>query len=218
MLNKDKIVRADIVDKNGKLIITTKQLEFPRDFFNLKGTEFVVFKGANIKEIAIGTPVDVIIYYRNGSRFQYDTVIDLATDLQVNVHLGQQYTVLEERRRYYKTETNIEGTATNIIRGEEKELVGDHKIFNVRLVNINLGGVFLTSDEFEFYNGDCFDLSILDGEVVVPTEILRTQCGDDGKIIGYGCKFIRLTPSQEERVGRHIFECQLIYREKNRGY
>lgn len=216
MINKDKIVRADIVDKNGKLIITTKQLEFPKDFFAMKGTEFVVFKGNNIKEIAIGEPVNVIIYYRNGSRFQYDTVIDLATDLQVNVHLGQQYVVLEERRRYYKTETNIEGIVSNIVRGEE--LVDDHRDFPVRILNINLGGVFMTSPEFEFINGDCFDLSILDGEVVIPAEILRTQCDENGKIVGYGCKFIHLTPGQEERVARHIFDCQLIYREKNRGY
>lgn len=216
MLNKDKIVRADVVDKDGNLIVTTKQLEFPKDFFALRGTEFVVFKGTNIKEIAIGEPVDVIIYYRNGSRFKYETKIDLATDLQVNVHLGQQYVVLEERRRYYKTETNIEGTACNITRGDET--VDGQRDFIVKLVNINLGGVFLTSPEFEFLNGDCFDLKILDGDVVVPTEILRTQCDENGKIVGYGCKFIRLTPAQEERVGRHIFDCQLIFREKNRGY
>lgn len=218
MINKDKIVRADIVDANGNLIVTTKQLEFQKDFFAIGGKEFVVFKGTDIKEIAIGEPVKVIIYYRNGSRFQYETKIDLATDLQVNVHLGQQYAVLEERRRYYKTETNISGTVSNIIRGEDKALMGDHKDFPVRLHNINLGGIFMSSPEFEFLNGDCFDLSILDNEVVVPAEILRTQCDENGKVIGYGCKFIRLTPAQEERIGRHIFDCQLLSREKNRGY
>ena len=213
VLNKDKIIKAEIFDSQGRTIISTKALEFPRDFFNVKTSEFVVFKGSNILPINKGEKVDAVFYYLNGMRVKYITTIDLATDMQVNIHIGQEYTVLEERRRYYKTETNLIGTVSLYTREEENVIV-DPPI-NIRIKNINIGGIFMMSP-FEFQIGDIYVLNILDCKLTLSTEILRIQRDNEGKITGYGCRFINTSRPQEEIITRFIFECQRVEREKRK--
>lgn len=214
MVNKDKIVRAEIFDMSGRLIVSTKTLEFPKDFFSLRGLDFVVFKSNEIMEVPKGEKVEAVFYYRNGTRVKYTTKIDLATDFQVNVHLGSEYVVLEERRRYYKTEANIPGYIKVVFHGDE--VICPDPPVKVNIVNINLGGVFIASP-YELSNEDRILLSFLDGAVEVTAEILRVQCDDGGNIAGYGCQFEKLAQSEEEALSRFIFDCQLAQRERERG-
>lgn len=213
MVNKDKITKAEIVDSQGRIIISTKTLEFPRDFFNIKTSEFVVFKGTNILPVNKGEKVDVIFYYLNGMRVRYITTIDLATDMQVNVHIGTEYTVLEERRRYFKTETNLIGTVSLYTRGEETILFENP--INIRIKNINIGGIFMMSP-FEFELSDSFLLNMLDSKLKLSTEVLRIQKDSEGKINGYGCRFFNTARPEEEAIARFIFDCQRIEREKRK--
>lgn len=213
MLNKDKIIRAEIFDTGGKLIVSTVLLEFPKDFFNIRNTEFVVFKGINIPPVKMGEDVDVVFYYLNGTRIKYATTIDLATDMQVNVHIGSNYTVLEERRRYYKTEINTIGKVTSYKRDDE-EVVFEEPIF-VRVKNINIGGVFLISN-YEFIVGDLLTLSILEETINVKTEIIRIQIDSGGDRAGYGCRFLDVPLTDEEILSRYINKCQLLERDKRK--
>ena len=217
MLNKDKIVRAEIFDREGRCIVSTQTLDFPKDFFNLKGTEFVIFKSDKVLPINKGEKVSAIFFYRNGTRIQYDTVIDVATEMQVNVHLGRDYKVLEERRRYYKTQTDLEAMVTEVFRGEEKPENSDK--IPVRIANMNIGGVFMLPSAFEFWAGDRFILSMINDKIVVMCEVLRLQRDTDNNLQGYGCRFESLTKTQEEIIGRFLIECQLAERErlKNMG-
>ena len=217
MLNKEKIVKAEIFDTKGNVVISTDTLEFPKDFFSFSSKEFVVLKGNCKIPANKGDKVEAIFYYRNGNRVKYETVIDLATDFQVNIHLGKDYTLLEERRGSFKTCTNIAGKILMYTRNQETEEFSPE--LNANILNINIGGIFMSAD-FDFEPGDKFLLSFLDGKVKPMTQILRRQpVGDTGKI-GFGCKFEALTPSEEETVSRFIFDCQLQERErlKKLGY
>lgn len=213
MLNKDKIVKVEVLDSLGRNIVTCYTPEFQKDYFTVKGTEFLILKGPRILPAHIGDKVDVIFFYLNGARLKYSTVIDLATDKQVNVHIGESYTVMEERRRYFKTETDLVGKATSYIREDTEVSFGD--VQYVRILNINLGGVFLTSN-FDFQLGDRFMLTFLDNPVTVLTEILRLQKDTDGNFQGYGCRFLDLSHANEEIIARFIFECQIQTREKRK--
>ncbi|MEG0614710.1 MAG: PilZ domain-containing protein [Oscillospiraceae bacterium] len=211
MLSKDKIIKAEIIDSEGRVIISTANLEFPKDFFRIKSTEFIVLKAEKILPIAKDSPVDVVFYYLNGTRILYRTTIDLATDMQVNIHIGNNYETLEERRRFYKTETNISGNALKVIRGGELVEVDEPPIINIR--DINIGGVFVFT-LFKFQPGDIFELEFLDGKLCIMTEVLRSQ-EKEGRL-GFGCKFVKLTSSQEEMISKFIFNCQLAERERRK--
>ncbi len=211
LLNKDKIVKAEVYNKAGKLIVSTVSPEFPKDFFSLKGTDFVVIKDKRVAPAQIGEPVDVIFYYINGTRIKYETVIDLATDMQVNIHVGPEYTIMEERRRFFKVEVDAAGLVKSFVR-DGKETLFDEPL-TVRIKNINLGGVFMVSN-FEFIVGDTFTLSLPSCGVEVSTEVLRVQKDAEGIVAGYGCKFLDLSFSGEEKISRFVFECQKKDKEK----
>ena len=42
MINKDKISRVLVYDAKGKLLISTKSVFFPKDFFRIKGKDLVM--------------------------------------------------------------------------------------------------------------------------------------------------------------------------------
>ena len=84
-----------------------------------------------------------------------------------------------------------------------------------KIKNINLGGVFFSCD-YNFEKDDCISLSLFDGQMDILTEILRLQTDNNGNLMGYGCKFQGVTPSQEEKIARYIFEVQLAERERKR--
>lgn len=85
----------------------------------------------------------------------------------------------------------------------------------LHFVNLNLGGVFFTSDS-EFTPGDQVMLNFLDGEMRLLAEVLRAQRDKNGKLEGYGCKFVNINSAQEEKLAKFIFDCQVLERERRK--
>lgn len=213
MINKDKISRVLVYSSNGKLLISTKSVYFPKDFFKLRGQDLVMLKGADFPLISKGEPVEIIFEYVNGNRVKYNTTIDLCTEYQVNFHVGEGE-VLKERRRSFKVSVDFDGLSPFYIRGEEMLTFDDPIILH--FVNLNLGGAYFKS-ESEFECGDQVMLNFMDGDMQLLAEVLRVQRNDDGDIDGYGCRFLDVSQTQEERLARFIFECQLLERERRRA-
>lgn len=212
MVNKERIIKIEVIDKEGHMIISTKNIEFPKDFFHFSTKEFLILKSQKIRPATIGTKVAVIVFYMNGTRIRYETDVDLVTENQVNVHLPKDYTVMEERRNFFKTETNLFGTVDGYTRGEEN-ITFDTPI-TVQIKNINIGGVFMVSD-FNFDIGDEVFLTIINDKIKVAAVLIRRQVNSEtGETEGYGCRFEGVTGAQEESISRYIFECQLAERNK----
>lgn len=213
MINKDKISRVLVYDAKGKLMISTKSVFFPKDFFKIRGKELVMLKGSDFPLISKGENIEVVVEYINGNRVKYDTTVDLCTEYQINFHVGQGE-VLEERRRSFKVSVDFNGLSPFYIRGEEMYAFDDPIMLH--FVNINLGGVYFNSNS-EFEKGDQVMLNFLDGEMQLLAEILRVQKNDEGEIDGYGCRFLDVNQAQEERLARFIFDCQVLERERRRA-
>ncbi len=141
---------------------------------------------------------------------KYDTHIDICTDYQINFHVGKGE-LLKERRRSFKITVDMNGISPFFIRGEEMFAFDDP--IELHFVNINLGGVFFSSNS-KFEPGDQVMLNFLDGEMQLLAEILRVQRKENGEVEGYGCCFISLNKAQEERLARFIFDCQVLERER----
>lgn len=211
MINKDKISRVLIYDQKGRLLVTTKSVSFPKDFFKIKGQDLVMLKGSGFPLITKGEYIDIVFEYINGTRMKYTTSIDLSTEYQINFHVGEGI-ALEERRHSFKINVSFNAIIPFYIRNEE--MVTFDEPVTVGVVNLNLGGVYFRSD-FDFEEGDQVMLSFMDGEMELLTDILRAQKKPDSDTVdGYGCRFLNITQAQEERLARYVFECQLAEREK----
>ena len=206
MIDKRKIIKVDVYSFNRGLIISS-------DDFNILHIEdaanqlvSVVIKGNNVREIPKGTQVEVVFYYVNGDRVKYDTTIDVCTQYQVNVTVGNNSTMLEERRRFYKLETDLNASIAMLTRGEEDN-VFDEPIY-AKIKNINIGGVFLECNR-DFRKRDIISISfkILGKEIDLSAEILRVQ-KYKGNIDGYGCSFLKLRNCEEEIIARYINKVQ----------
>ncbi len=212
MINKEKISRVLVYDITGRLLVITKSVHFPKDFFKIKNNDLVMLKGSDFPLISKNESIDVIFEYINGTRIKYRTAVDLCTEYQINFHVGEGIN-LEERRRSYKIDVNFNGVSPFYIRGEE--MYTFEKPAELQFKNINLGGVFFTSSE-EFEKSDQIMLNFLNDEMEILSEVLRVQCDENGNPAGYGCRFLNINQSQEEKLARFIFDCQLIERERRR--
>lgn len=210
MINKDKINRVLIYNLSGRLMVATASVSFPKDFFKIKGKDLVMLKGKDFPLIPKGELIEAIFEYVNGNRVKYKTTIDICTEYQINFHVGEGE-VLEERRRSFKVMVDFNGISPFYIRGEEMYSFDDP--IELHFVNLNLGGVYFTSNS-AFEAGDQVMLSFLDGDMQILAEILRIQRKDDGSVDGYGCRFLNVNQSQEERLARFIFDCQVAERDR----
>lgn len=218
MLNKDKIQRLDIYDESGKRVLSTKSFLFPRDFFKIKGYELVAVKGNNLPLLSKDERITVIFEYLNGTRIECRTKADLSTGLQLNFHVDEGM-ILEERRGSFKVTTHAaEARLLHIERGED-EVIDLEYPCDASIININLTGVLMKCD-IELNEGDIVRMKLLDDPIELNSEVLRRQLDDNGTLIGYGCRFLDVTPPQEEKIARFIFNCQLAERErrKNEGH
>ncbi|MGN0666175.1 MAG: PilZ domain-containing protein [Huintestinicola sp.] len=213
MLNKEKIIRVDIYDKDGRRVLSTNSFSFPRDFFRIKGLELVVIKGPDLPLLTHEENIKVVFEYVNGTRIQCLTKVDISTHDQLNFHVDDGIP-LEERRASFKVQTNIGAQITYLKRAEE-EIVLSAPV-NVSILNINLGGVLLNTDDMELFPEDIIRLELFDGTLKLNTTVLRVQMGTDGIRAGYGCCFKNITSGQEEKIARFIMECQLAERERRR--
>ena len=214
MINKDKISTVLVYDGEGRLLIKTKSVSFPRDFFGIKGKDLVMLKGSGFPPVSRNDYIEVVFEYINGTRMKYKTAVDLCTEYQMNFHVGDGI-AMEEIRRSFKINVELAGIVHFYMRNDQV-FTFDEPV-EVEMININLGGVFFRS-EFLFEKGDQVMLSFLDGKMEFLSDILRVQYkqGSDD-IDGYGCRFLNVTPSQEEQLANFIFDCQIAEREKRRN-
>lgn len=210
MISKEKIKKLDIYTESGERILTTNRFTFPRDFFKIKGYELVTVRGRDLPVLDKENVIDVIFEYVNGTRIKCRTHVDISTDSQLNFHVDDGE-VLEERRRSYKVATKEAAYITLIERGEE--VIELEEPFEATILNINLGGVLLRCD-IELFPKDIVSFIFLPDNMEVKAEILRVQHDSEGGTDGYGCQFLGVTASQEERLARHLFECQMAERER----
>ncbi len=215
MINKEKIAKLDIYDENGKHVLTTKSFAFPRDFFKIKGYELVSIKGNSLPVIKKDEKITVIFQYLNSTRIQCTSKVDISTAYQLNFHVDEGV-VLEERRGSYKVETCEPAYIVRIDRDDD--VIDLEEEFKVTVLNINLTGIFMKCD-MELKVGDVVTLRLLPDadNMELQTEILRRQLDSDGNFLGYGCRFVIVTQPDEERIARHLLECQQAQRERRKN-
>ena len=210
MINKDKISKVLVYSSAGKLLISTESVYFPKDFFKVRGSELVMLKGSGYPIISKEETIEVIFVYISGDRVSYKTHVDLCTEYQVNFHVSEGE-VLQERRRSFKVTVDMDGSSPFYIRGEE--MYNFDSPVELHFLNLNLGGVLFSSNS-TFEPGDQVMLHFMDDEMQLLAEILRVQKDEKDNIVGYGCRFMNINKTQEEKLARFIFDCQVAERDK----
>ncbi len=216
MLFGGKIIRVDILDNKGKIIVSAeKNFVVPS---NMSGDEdsIVMIKGKDLPDIEHNRMVSVITTTKGGDRLKYSGVVSVSMETQLNVRIlntgGNQ--VLEERRRFYKLKIKETGRALFYIR--EEKTIRYEKPLAIEIFDINVGGIFMNIDD-KLMADDliCVELDLLDEYPLnAAARVLRVQYKDDGSIEGYGCEFQGLTASQEDYISRYIYKMQSELRKK----
>ena len=212
MINKEKITRLDIYGENGERLLSTKAFNFPRDFFKIKGYELVSVRGNDLPVLKKAEQISIIFEYLNGTRIKCKSKVDISTPQQMNFHVDDGV-VLEERRRSFKVNTSEPAYILRIER--EDDIIDLEEQQEVKILNINLTGILMKSD-MDIKISDVLSLKMLDGAMELRAEILRRQMNTEGELVGYGCRFLDVTQSQEERLARYLFECQLAARDQRK--
>lgn len=216
MLFGGKIIRVDVLDNKGKVILSAdKGFVVPN---NMHGDEdsIVMIKGKNLPEFEHNRLVSVVTTTKGGDRIKYSGAVSVSLDTQLNIKLlntgGNQ--VLEERRRYYKLKITEKGRALFYIR-DEKTIRYDVPL-TIDIFDINVGGIFMkVDDELMVDDLVCVELDLFEEYPLnAAARVLRIQYEDDGSIEGYGCEFQGLTASQEDYVSRYIYKIQSELRKK----
>lgn len=214
MLDRKKIIKIEITSPVGrKLVVAEKdQFSFPRMFIDdIPVNNIIIIKGKDLPVFEIDKNLYVITYMKNGDRIRYAAAVRMSLSDQLNVQLRSDYgTLMEERRRYFKVESDIECTVLGYVRGEEELVEFDEPTAAV-IKNISIGGIFLFRSEQTFAIGDSLLVNFrIEGESVdVMARVLRIQRNHDREIEGYGCQFINADPSQEELFAQFVYNVQL---------
>lgn len=200
--DKKKIIKVDIFSISKGLLVSSDNFNISRSFKDGSDSYAVMVKSPKVVLVKKGTPVQVILYYVNGDRVKYDTAVDVCTEYQLNATIGTQNTVLEERRRYYKLDTDLKASIALLSSGGE-DVVFDNPVMS-KIKNINIGGVFIQCrTNFKMHDTIFLSFNVLGEELNLPAEVLRIQ--RKGKVIeGYGCAFVKLKTKEEEILARYI--------------
>ena len=212
MLEKSRIYKIEVTTPGGrKLAVAEKdQFSFPRLFINdMPVNNVIILKGKRFPELEIDTNIYVITYMKNGDRIRYPAAVRMSLVDQLNVQLRSDYgTLMEERRRYFKVESDIDCTVYGYIRDDN--YVEFAKPVEGVIKNISIGGVYLDCENIQFSPHDILSLGFyVEGNPVeIYAEILRVQ-RKDGIIDGYGCQFQNVDQNQEEIFGHFVYTIQL---------
>lgn len=200
--DKKKIIKVDVFSFIKGLLVSSDDFNIINSMTNDDLSVSVMIKSSDIVLVDKGTPVEVVFYYINGDRVKYDTVVDVCTEFQLNVTIGTENTLLEERRRYYKLNTDLNASIA-LETSDGKDIVFEQPVFS-KIKNINIGGVFIEC-RYNFMINDIIVLSfkILGKELDIPAKILRIQ-KKEKTVEGYGCEFVKLTMTEEEIIARYI--------------
>lgn len=216
MLFSNKIIKIEILDKNGTVVVTAeKGFVFPKSLSNDEDN-ILIIKGRDLTEFERNERVFVVVSTKAGDRIRYNGFVTISMDTQLNVKVftSDETKVLEERRRYFKIRVKVEGRALFFVRGEEtvRFEVPEH----IEVHDINIGGIFMTGDyRFDIDDSVCVELDLfVDYRLNAMAHILRVQRDRDGNVMGYGCEFIGLTAAQEDYIGKYIYSVQSSLRQK----
>lgn len=215
MLFASKIVKIEILNKSGSVLITAeKGFTLPKNIEN-PDESILILKGKNLRELERGQQVSVVTTNKAGDRVMNAGVVEMSFDRQLNVRFirgGAQ--ALQERRRYFKIKVQDKGRALFVLRDEET--IRFDEPYPIEVQDINIGGIFMTMGyECERDDMVCVEIDLfIDYKLNAMVRILRVQRDDEGNIIGYGCEFQSLTAAQEDYIGKYINKVQLEQRQK----
>lgn len=226
MLDRERILKVELTSTTGeKLLLADKdQLSYPKMFINdMPSDNIVIIKGRDFPTLKLSQGVSLIAYMKNGDRIRYTGTVRMSLPHQVNIQLSTDIgTVMPERRRYFKVDTDLNCIVNGFTReGEEYE----YEIPLAAVIrNISIGGIFLMCTNQKFSLQDTLSINFkADGELIqVEARVLRSQYGESGELEGYGCQFINTDPGLEEQFAKLVYEIQLkqrneqMEREENR--
>lgn len=217
MLFGGKVIKVDVLDENGTLIISAeKNFVFPKNL-NSDEDSILIIKGKDLPELERNKIVTVIATTKANDRIKHMGAVAVAMERQMNIKILQngETRVLEERRRYFKLKINEKGRALFYVR-EEQNVRFDEPV-SILVLDINVGGIFMKVDDYEFIEDDlvCVEVDLFeDYPLNAAVRILRVQRDSEGVLKGYGCEFQGLTAAQEDYIGRFIYKVQLEERQK----
>lgn len=214
MLDIKKIIKIELTSPAGrKLVVAEKDdFSFPKVFADdVLTRNIIIIKGRDLPEFEIDKSIYVITYMKNGDRIRYAASVRMSLPDQLNVQLRSDYgTLMEERRKYFKVESDIECSVLGYMRGED--IIDFEMPVPAMIKNISIGGIFLFHSESTIFSpGDILIVNFkIEGEWVnVMAKVLRVQRNHEREIEGYGCQFVNTDPSQEELFAQFVYKVQL---------
>lgn len=210
--DKEKILKAMLYDENENMLVTAKNIYFPKEFFKgRRHKDLVVIRG-NLPVLQTEESYTVVFEYKNSSRIKHTASVEQSDQTQMKLR-ADDGEVVEDRRQFYKINVSFEGTVDFYIRNGEA--VYFDKPFTVFFEDLNLGGAFITSP-VEFEQDDQLKIKFLGGLDVV-AQVLRIIRLDDGTPKGYGLRFADMNAAKEGQLNKFIIEQQALERRKKSG-
>lgn len=214
MLSRERILKLDILTPDNTKILSAsnKHFSLPIVTNNLTGQSetVLIIKGHDIPEVEHNSELFVITHMKSGERVKYPGFVSLSTDFQLNVLLRTaRAQVLEERRRYFKVDTDIQCIVNSVERGGRR--IPQTTPATARIKDLNVGGVFLCFCNEDYRQDDKLLITMDMGNrmVDVTAEIIRVQFNAAGEPAGYGCRFVNVPPAMEELFARFVYKVQL---------
>lgn len=216
MLSRERILKIDILTPDSAsakiLTVGNKQFSLQSATNDRTGVQetLLIIKGSNLPEVERGNEVSLITYMRSGERIKYPAYVTISTEMQLNVVIRtSRAQVMEERRRYYKVEADIDCVIKAVERGEQR--IALEKPAYAKIKDLNIGGIFLCICDETLNKNDRLLLTIMfeTKNVDIVAEIIRVQTNAAGDVAGYGCRFMDLSPLTEEVFAQYVFKVQL---------
>lgn len=210
-----KVIKVEVLDEKGERILETdKNFVLPRSMSD--EDSIVMIKGRYLPELDYNRIVSVVTTTKGNDRIKYTGAVTMSIDSQLNIRIlrNNDSQVLQERRRYYKIKVDEAGRILSVLRDEETQTLDLPA--RIKVLDINVGGVFMTCDQMEFEKQDIITLEVdLAHETLISeAKVLRVQRAQDGSILGYGCEFQGLTAAQEDIISRFIIKVQSKMRQQ----
>ncbi|MCH5195883.1 MAG: PilZ domain-containing protein [Oscillospiraceae bacterium] len=210
-----KVIKVEVLNEKGvRILETDKNFVLPRSMSD--EDSIVMIKGRYLPELDYNQIVSVVTTTKGNDRIKYTGAVTMSIDTQLNIRIlrNNDSQVLQERRRYYKIKVDEAGRILSVLRGEESQTLDLPA--RIKVLDINVGGVFMTCEQMEFEKQDIITLEVdLAHETLISeAKILRVQHAEDGSILGYGCEFQGLTAAQEDVISRFIIKVQSKLRQQ----
>ncbi|MCM1054988.1 MAG: PilZ domain-containing protein [Bacteroides sp.] len=213
MLSREAILKLDILtpdETHARIISATGKQVTLQNSTTGRTDRLLIIKGRGLPEVETGNSVDVIVQMKSGERVKYPSYVTVSTDYQLNVVMKTASShIMEERRRYYKVDADINCIINAVERGGSRITQVTPPVAQIK--DLNIGGIFLCICEEPLQKADILTLTIMMDQknVDITAEIIRVQTNAAGDVTGYGCRFLNLTPAIEETFAKYVFKVQL---------